>query len=222
MHTSVPFDDDFKDIPPPPVLRRQSAYTEQVKFAYVPPQIVQTGQSPITQSEVDEMLDTDEAMTVRYLQYDCKYRACKYSDLTWGALVEQDYPHFVELMSTEVPLDSNTFLALKSCVQPAHMGVVMETVRTRDTVEGKEKTQKDFLDMKCTHRGRMGGKSWRDIRRDDYSYFVWAVGNTMSRDTKTFLVLSGCLDRAGTSIVTMTPKGQVKVRKGMTYRPPRA
>ena len=123
MQTSVPIDMDFQDIPPPPVLRRQSA---------------------ITQSEVDEMLDTDEAMTVRYLQYDCKYRACKYADLTWGALVEQGYPHFVELMSTAVPLDSNTFLALKSHVRPEDMGIVMESVRTRDTAEGKVRTQQDF------------------------------------------------------------------------------
>ena len=199
MQTSEPIDMDFEDIPPPPVLRRQSA---------------------ITQSEVDEMLDTDEAMTVRYLQYDCKYRACKYADLTWGALVEQDYPHFVELMSTAVPLDSNTFLALRSRVRPEHMGIVTESVRTKDTPEGKARTQKEFLDMKCTHKGRMGGKTWRDIRRDDYSYFVWAVGNTMSRETKTFMVLSSCLDRTGNSIVTKTPKGQVKVRKGMTYSQP--
>ena len=135
----------------------QTPAADDVKFEYVPPRIVLTRQSAITQSEVDEMLDTDEAMTVRYLQYDCKYRACTYSNLTWGALVEQDYPHFVELMSTEVPLDSNTFLALKSRVRPEHMGVLLESVRTRDTVEGKDKTQKDFLDMKCTHRGRMGG-----------------------------------------------------------------
>jgi hypothetical protein len=190
--TMPPIDMDFNDIPPPPVLTRQAA---------------------ITQEEVDSMLDTDEAMTVRYLQYDCKYRACKYPDVTWGGLVMQDYPHFIELMSTEVPLDSNTFLALKSRVRPEHMGTVLESVRTRDTPEGKEKSQKEFLDMKCTHRGRMGGKSWRDIRRDDYSYFVWAVGNTMTRDTKTFKVLSSCLDKVGTSIVTMTPKGQVKVQR---------
>lgn len=197
--TPIGMDTDMENMPPPSVLTRQTA---------------------ITQQEVDEMLDTDEAMTLRYLQYDCKYRACKYQDLTWGALILQDYPHFVELMSTQVPLDSNTYIALKSRVRPEHVGLTLTSVRTKDTPEGKEKTQKEFLDMKCTHRGRMNGKSWRDIRRDDYSYYVWAVGNTMTRDTKTFKVLSSCLDRAGTSIVEMTPKGQVKVRKNMTYRPP--
>jgi hypothetical protein len=187
-----------ENIPPPPRLERQDA---------------------LSSTDVDMMVDTDEAMTTRYLQYDCRYRACKYPDVTWGALIEQDYDHFVELMSTEVPVDSNTFVALRSELKQEHVTDATSAVRTRDTVDGHAKIQKEFLDMKCTHRGRMGGKTWREIRLHDYSYFVWATGNSMGRETKTFRVLSSCLDKQGELIVNSQPKGQVQVRKNMVYVP---
>jgi hypothetical protein len=185
---------------------------------YVPPGLELL--PPIMRRDVSETsgwVDTDAAMTCRYMQYECKYRACKYPNVTWGALAQQDYQHFLDLMSTEVPADSNTFVALRSELRPEDVEAAMTTTRTRDTTEGKNKTQKDFLDMKCTHKGRMNGKSWHAIRETDYSYFVWSVGNTMTRDTTTYKVLSSCLDTAGAKLVNSSTKGQVKVQRNMKY-----
>lgn len=171
----------------------------------------------LTRGDAHDEVVADEAMTTRYLQYECKYRACKYTGLTWGEVYAQDYDHFLWLMTTEVALDSNTFVALCGHIRPCHAAGALNGVRTRDTEDGKNKIRNEFLDMKCTHRGRMGGKTWREIRDIEYSYFVWSVGNTMTRETKTFKVMSSCLDAHGAKIVNGSPKGQVAVKKKMHF-----
>jgi hypothetical protein len=180
--------------------------------------------SPLTMERkegegVSDVMEADVAMTARYLQYECKYRACKYPELTmtWGELFVYDYDHFRELLTHEVPLDSNTFVALRGHLKDEDVTKAFRTIRTRDTEDGKSKIRNEFLDMQCTHRGRMGGKTWREIREEDYSYFVWSVGNTMTRETKTYKVLSSCLDPHGTKLVNGSAKGQVVVQKKMKY-----
>lgn len=183
---------DVETMPPPPPLTRQNA--EQ---------------------------GVDEAMVARYLQYECKYKAAKYKDpcYTWGELVEKDYAHFVDLMSHEVPVESNTFVALQTQFRTAaHLQQARSATRNRDTPEGRIKQQNDFLMLKCSHRGRMNGKTWREIRATDYSYFVWAIGNTMSRDTKTFKIFHSCIHAAEQELVNSMPKGQVKVPKGLKWQ----
>lgn len=164
-----------------------------------------------------ELVEVDEDMVLRYLQYECGYRNCKYQSprVTWGELVSQDYPHFLELMSKDVPADSNTYIALLSQVKPHDRLAVNTAIKTRDTPEGKEQTFNYFLDLTCTHRGRMNGKTWRDVRLKDYAYFTWAVGNTMNRDTKTFKIFRECLHEDEKRLVDSFPKGEVKVPKGL-------
>ena len=188
-------DEDMSMLPPPPVLTRQDALDGHM------------------------MVQPDPEMTTRYLQYECRYKNCKYQDpkLTWGELVKQDYNHFVDLMCYDVPRDSNTFLALAQELKSGDMEKAMSTTRHRDTTEGKEKTCDEYLSFKCMHKGRMNGKTWRDVRNKDYSYFVWAVGNTMSRDTKTFRVFRDCLKENEQKMVDSHDKGQVKVPKGLKW-----
>lgn len=165
-------------------------------------------------------VEVDPQMVARYLQYECRYRQCKYKDAdikTWGELVRDDYPHFVLLMSTEVAADSNTFLALSSQMSPVDREKALSSVRRGDTKEGKENVAADFLKLLCSHRGRMHGLSWDAIRAKEYSYFVWAVGNTMNRETKSFNVFFECLHEKEQKLVLAMPKGQVKVAKGLRF-----
>jgi hypothetical protein len=167
-----------------------------------------------------QLMEVDEAMSIRYLQFDCKYRMCKYRDegmKTWGALIKDDYKHFVFLMSTEVGNDSNTFLALSPFLREEDKLLAQTCTRRRDTPEGKETINIDFLNLICSHKGRMNGLTWGSVRQKDYSYFTWAVGNTMNRDTKSFSVFFNCLDAQGQKLVNSAPKGQVKVPKGLKF-----
>lgn len=169
---------------------------------------------------VSSDVEVDPQMVARYLQYECRYRQCKYRDAdikTWGELVRDDYPHFVFLMSTEVAVDSNTFLALSSQMSPVDREMALNCIRRSDTKEGKENIGADFLKLVCSHRGRMHGLTWDAIRAKDYSYFVWAVGNTMGRDTKSFNVFFECLHKKEQQLVLAMAKGQVKVPKGLRF-----
>jgi hypothetical protein len=167
------------------------------------------------------LMDVDDDLITRYLQYECSYRACKYrgSDVkTWGELIKCDRPHFVYLITSEVSVESNTFLALSTFLNPAELSLAQTFVRRRDTPEGKQERCNDFLRLKCTHKGRMGGKEWGVVRATDYSYFVWAVGNTMGRETKSFAVFCECLNPVELNLVLSCAKGQVKVPKGLVFR----
>ena len=176
---------------------------------------------PIAENRQTDMMEVDEQMSTRYLQYDCKYKMCKYRDeniKTWGALLKDDYAHFAFLMSTEVGTDSNTFLALSPYLTDSDRRFAQTSVRRRDTPEGKQDINDDFLGLICSHRGRMNGLAWGSVRQKDYSYFVWAVGNTMNRDTKSFGVFYNCLDLFGQKLVDASPKGMVKVPKGLKFK----
>jgi hypothetical protein len=167
-----------------------------------------------------EHVQVDQEMIVKYLQYECRYRKSKYRDAavkTWGELIKDDYEHFKFLMSTEVSLESNTFLALSTFLHPLDKAFAMACVRRKDTQEGKESINADFLSLTCSHRGRMNMKSWGDIRASDYSYFVWAVANTMGRETRSFNVFYQCLHEKEQALVDSAPKGHVKVPKGLKF-----
>ena len=166
------------------------------------------------------MMQVDQEMITRYLQYECRYRMSKYRNddvKTWGELIKDDYAHFVFLMSTEVSVDSNTFLALSTFLNPMDKLVALSSVRRKDTPEGKASENADFLNLVCSHRGRMNKLTWGKIRTKDYSYFVWAVANTMNRDTKSFSVFFNCLHEKEQQLVLSGPKGHVKVPKALKY-----
>ena len=177
---------------------------------------------PTDKQDTGLHMEVDKDMSIRYLQYDCKYKMCKYRDenvKTWGSLLKDDYEHFAFLMSTEVGVESNTFLALSPYLTEADRLTAQISVRRRDTLEGKQNMNDDFLGLICSHRGRMNGLSWGTVRQKDYSYFVWAVGNSMNRDTKSFGVFYNCLDSMGKKLVDSAQKGQVKVPKGLKMNP---
>jgi len=202
-------------IPAPPKLVRQKAYNP-IPEAIIKADAIRRGDTiPLPPA----MMEADADMVTRYLQYDCNYRACKYRDplITWGELIDRDYDQFLELMKHHVPVQSNTFIALRSQLKPGHVFAASISVRERDTEEGMRLECKEYLNYVCNHKGRMNGKTWEAIRATDYSYFVWSVGNTMNRDTKTFNVMRNCLTDAHQRYVDATEKGSVQVRKGLVY-----
>lgn len=167
-----------------------------------------------------DTVQVDDEMIERYLEYPCSYRMCKYKgpfQKTWGELIKDDRQHFVFLLSSEVSPTSNTFLALSSFLTPSELSLALSCVRRRDTKEGRKEEQMYFLALECTHKGRMNGKTWQAIRTRDYSYFVWAVANTMNRDTKSFKVFFECLNPKEQTLVLSGEKGQIKVPKGLQY-----
>jgi hypothetical protein len=192
------FDMD-ENIPPPPQLVRQSAYCPDAK---------------------EDIEGPDQGMIDRYLQYEINYSDLlqQYKGLTWGALIVENYHHFVYLMAHSVAKDSNTFLALKGHLQPADREFAQKTTRTRDTQEGKQKTMDKYLQITCSHKGAMNGKTWHEIREKNYSYFVWSVGNVMGRDTKSFAVLVNCLNVKDQEMVKATEKGEVVAHKYKKYK----
>lgn len=197
MTSAMKVDDDLDMLPPPPILKRQRAEP-------APPMYV-------------DLTEVTPEMVTRYLQYECRYRNMKHKGETWGWLVQNDYAHFVELMCYEVPLESNTFLALSTQLTPADKAKAEVSVRTRDTPDGKADACNKYLEYKCTHKGRMNGKTWKEVRESDYSYFTWAVGNTMSRETKTFNIFRECLREPERKLVDSYPKGKVQVSKGLKW-----
>ena len=189
--------DDLTFLPPPPLLTRHNAL------------------NPYT----DDIVTVDPQLLTRYLQYEVKYSdlAPRHKGITWGQLITDDYHHFVYLMSYSVAKDSNTFLALKSELKPEDLEFSWHTIRTRDTDEGKKILQEKYLDLTCSHKGAMNGKTWRQIRAERYSYFMWSVGNSMGRDTKSFQVLVECLNPADQITVKTTNKGELIVQRNKKF-----
>lgn len=161
---------------------------------------------------MDVSVETVDEKLLRFLQYECGYRHCKYPNSTWGEIIVKDYPHFVDLMSHHTPVESKTFDVLKEKLSPSDLKTAMTSNRVR-IVESPDELRERYLKMVCSHNGRMKGKTWGHILKADYEYFVWAVGNTMGRDTRSFQVFFKCLSPADQVVVENTPKGQVKVRR---------
>ena len=149
-------------------------------------------------------------MENRYLEFDCGFKACKYDNVTWGQLLKLDYLHFVDLMSHHVPVDSKTFEALAGEMTPTESAAARAATRYVDTAKFVEDAQHEYMLLECTHKGRMNGRTWGYIFKNDYKYFMWAVGNTMGRQTRTFKVFSSMLMPEHVIYVQSTPKGQVK------------
>jgi hypothetical protein len=165
-----------------------------------------------TMSERDE---TDLERKARYLQYECSYNANTHKGWTWGDLVMKDYDHFAYLMGNHVPLGSTTYSTLRSELKIVDQTMADKSVRFQDTEDGKRVQTEKYLDLVCSHKGRMGGKTWRDILNKDYDYFLWAVGNSMGRDTRTFNVFLQCLRETDIKRVLETEKGKVIVQKSI-------
>ena len=161
-----------------------------------------------TMGESDE---TDLERKARYLQYECSYNANTHKGWTWGDLVMKDYDHFAYLMGNHVPLGSTTYSTLRSELKIVDQTMTDKSVRFQDTEDGKRVQTEKYLDLVCTHKGRMGGKTWRDILNKDYDYFLWAVGNSMGRDTRTFNVFLQCLKPPDIKRVLETEKGKLVV-----------
>ena len=143
--------------------------------------------TPLTRMDTVSDISEDEIeRKTRYLQYECSYNANTHKGWTWGDLVMKDYDHFAYLMGNHVPLGSTTYEVLKSELQPADQAMCDRTTRFQDTDDGRKMQRERYLDLTCSHKGRMGGKKWGDILSKDYNYFLWAVGNSMGRDTRTF------------------------------------
>ena len=195
-------------MPPPPALTRETTSS------------MVTGEDVDGGTGASMYLEPDPEMVVRYLTYDCRYKRSKYQDphWTWGELVKNDYNHFLELMCFEVPLDSNTFMALRTHLRPGDENVALNTIRTRDTSKGCQDSQEQYLNYTCTHKGRMNGKTWREVREKDYSYFIWAVGNTMGRDTKSFNVLKKCMKEEDQALIDKSPKGSLQVPRNKVWQ----
>ena len=217
--TNIPdMEDDFIPVPPP-LMREMTGRVREENFIPMPRFLEREPTESGHKNEPLLLDGPDQAMVLTYLQYECKFDRCKYKGCTWGDIIRDNYDHFVELMAHEVYLDSNTFLALRGHVKEKDLPYVLTAVRYRDTNEGLQEARDVYLEFKCTHKGRHNDKSWRSVRATDYTYFVWAVGNTMQRHTKTFKILYECLDIAGKKYVDAAPRGEVRVRRNMLYRP---
>ena len=165
---------------------------------------------PTAPTAIAEDQPTEDEL--KYLQFDCGYYHCKYKNptKTWGELVVDDYPHFLELMTNHVPVLSRTFMALKTHIKtPTEMTIALNTQRLQDTPDYIEQQKERFLELVCTHKGKMNGKTWREIYEKNYPYFFWSVGNTMGRDTKSFDVFRSLLVKQDQLTVDRIEKGKV-------------
>lgn len=160
------------------------------------------------------MAITEEQLE-KYKAYECDYKACKYKapPITWGELLEKDYEHFLYLLSNHVGVDTNTFKVLSTLLKDEDKDTAITTTRHRDTPEGKKEQEERFLQLKCGYKGKSNGKTWQEIKDTNYSFFLWAVGNAMGRDTQSFNVLKRCLKPQDRELVESTPKGEVRKTK---------
>ena len=170
-------------------------------------------------SKMDSTPKTDMAVSEeqieKYLAYECDYKACKYKapPMTWGELVKKDYDHFLYLMSEHVGVGTTTFNVLLSQLTEDDKEKAMNATRYRDTPEGMKEEEERYLKLKCGYKGKSNGKTWQDIKDKDYSFFVWAVGNAMGRETKSFEVFKRCLKPEDRELVEATAKGEVRPSK---------
>jgi hypothetical protein len=165
-----------------------------------------------TPQPYSNVLSSDDEEKVRYLQYECSYRANIHPGLTWGDLIKKDYNHFAYLMGNHVPAESATYRVLRSELREADHASCDASVRYHDTEFGKEKQRERYFALICNHKGRMAGKTWKEIFTTDYKYFLWSVGNTMGRETRTFNVFLSCLEAKDQLRVLSTPQGKLYVR----------
>lgn len=151
----------------------------------------------------------------RYLGYTCDYHACKYKDegITWGDLFQKDPAHFTELLSYHVGASTKTFEVLSQMLTPSAAEEAKHTVRRVDTPEYKKEQEEFYLNLVCNYKGKSQGKTWKEIRDTNYSFFVWAVGNAMGRDTKSFSVFKRCLKPEDQKMIEETAKGEVRYSK---------
>ena len=151
----------------------------------------------------------------RYMGYTCDYHACKYKDdgITWGDLFQKDPAHFAELLSNHVGASTKTFEVLSQLLSPEKREEAKNATRHVDTPEYKKEQEDFYLNLTCNYNGKSKGKTWREIRDTNYSFFVWAVGNVMGRDTKSFNVFKRCLKPEDQKMVEDTAKGEVRFSK---------
>jgi len=166
--------------------------------------------------------DEDTASELsRYLGYTCDYHACKYKDegITWGELFQKDMAHFIDLMSHHVGASTKTFNVLSQLLSPEKREAAKRSTRRVDTPEYKKEQEDFYLNLTCTYKGKSNGKTWREIKDTNYSFFVWAVGNAMGRDTKSFHVFKRCLKPEDQKMVEETAKGEVRSKRRKTFHP---
>ena len=165
-------------------------------------------------SPTSAMSVTDDIVD-KYKAYTCDYKACKYKDepMTWGQIIEEDYDHFLYLLSNHVGVETNTFKVLSTLLRDGDKKTAMETIRHRDTPTGQKEEEGRYLKLTCGYNGKSKGKTWQEIKDGDYSFFLWAVGNAMNREGKSFNVLKRCLKPEDQELVETTPKGEVQRTK---------
>lgn len=157
-------------------------------------------------------METEDQRLERFLDYECDYAKSEYKGLgmTWGELFEANYDHYKYLLSTQVANTTSTFEVLSKKLKKEDQ---VEAAAARREEEGDQQRRKRYLQMKCSHAGRHTGKTWGTILRQDYPYFMWAVGNTMGRETRTFKTFVECLKDEDIKKVLSTPRGLVKAPK---------
>lgn len=162
-------------------------------------------------------MDTEETANElsRYLGYTCDYHACKYKEdgVTWADLFQRDPVHFTDLLSYHVGASTKTFEVLSQLLSPEKREEAKHTVRRVDTPEYKKEQEDFYLNLVCNYKGKSKGKTWKEIRDTNYSFFVWAVGNAMGRDTKSFSVFKRCLKPEDQKMIEETTKGEVRYTK---------
>lgn len=170
-------------------------------------------------SKMDSSSDVDTTVTTEqvelYKSFICAYKDCKYMNppMTWGEIQEKDYEHFLYLLSNVVGVDTMTFKVLSTLLTDDDKKAATEATRYRDTPAGKKDEEEFYLQLKCNYNGKSKGKTWKYIKENNYSFFVWAVGNAMGRQTKSFNVFKRCLKPEDRELVEATPKGEVRPSK---------
>lgn len=134
----------------------------------------------------------------RYLAYECNNSGLSEhhqgKGLTWGDILVTDYTEFQRLLGLYVRSTSRTFAVLSTCLKSRDDYInCRDAIVYYDSPAGQADEVDRYLSYKCTHKGRMNGKTWKEILKIDPSYIAWAVGNTMGRETKTYRVLLGVL-----------------------------
>lgn len=157
----------------------------------------------------------------RYIGYKCDYHACKYKDegITWGDLYQKDPEHFLELLSYHVGATTNTFEVLSQLLTPDQRERAKCAVRRVNTPEYQKEQEDFYLNLTCNYKGKSNGKKWKDIKDNNYSFFVWAVGNAMGRDTKSFNVFKRCLKPEDQKMIEETEKGKVRPKRRKMFNP---
>ena len=193
-----------------PMIRSIPTMTDAPLF---PPQLVR--ETTADYMDVQQEEESMDQRRTRYLQIDVAYRACKYQEhITWGELFERDRPHFVELMTHHVGVDTKLFAAFLVLLSPQEQEEAKIATRQRDTAEGAQERLDYYLGLTCSHKGKMNGKTWGWIQKNNYNYLVWSVGNAMGRDTRTFKALLMGLKQYDQKYVLRTEKGRVSMQPG--------